>query len=371
MPSWWSCCCPGCPGGRASRCTSRASDLLATPFQFPKLQAQAPRLLHIYASDLWHDARALAIMGSYCSSLKTRYQYGYKSELSTPFLEAHFDKLNNESSCVIVVYLTAIREKEKRNLDFHLVYVDLKLLPGDKLAGEQSQKTSVKTSQDNVVCPKWESPERFQFIISSKDIRSRILLSYYEYRDKGKSYPLGDTVLQCNDVLNSSQLVYKTLKLINPANGSVVGDVDINVQVMTPYEARKLHLHSAYEYERWQPVVGWGNYKHFLPSDPGRWSTSDGKRFSDKVEDVVPMDDHVWKVSKNWYTVAHDGDGDGWYYSVNFKTLTWFSVAQTGTTVVRRRMWNREVELINPDFSPLKNRSSTSRTSTGRLSNVA
>ena len=308
-------------------------------------------------------------MGSYCSSLKVRYQYGYKSELSAPFLESHFDKLSNEQSCVVVVHVTAIREKERRNADFHLVYVDLKLLPGDRLAGEQAQKTSVKTSQEGVVCPKWESPERFQFIISSKDVRSRLLLSYYEYRDNGKSFPLGDTVLSCSDIVNSSQLIYKTLKLINPANGSIVGDIDINLQVMTPHEARKVHLHSAYEHERWQPVIGWGNYKHFLPSDPGRWGSSDGRRFSHNVEDVVPMDSNVWKVTKNWYTVAHDGDGDGWYYGLNFKTLTWFSAPQTGTTVVRRRMWNREVELINPDLSIAKGKTSMSRNSSFRQSN--
>ena len=53
-------------------------------------------------------------------------------------------------------------------------YVELVLRPGDPVAGEQNQHTSARS---RTLEPKWDPPERFQFIVSNLET-SRIVLSW-------------------------------------------------------------------------------------------------------------------------------------------------------------------------------------------------
>ena len=54
-------------------------------------------------------------------------------------------------------------------------YVELTLKPGDPVAGEQHQRT---TARARTLDPKWDPPERFQFIVSNLET-SRIVMSWW------------------------------------------------------------------------------------------------------------------------------------------------------------------------------------------------
>jgi hypothetical protein len=54
-------------------------------------------------------------------------------------------------------------------------YFELSLKPGEPVAGEQHQRSTAKS---RTLEPKWDPPERFQFIVSDLE-NSRIVLSWY------------------------------------------------------------------------------------------------------------------------------------------------------------------------------------------------
>ncbi len=44
--------------------------------------------------------------------------------------------------------------------------------------------------------------------------------------------------------------------------------------IVSVEEAKKVQEHTVYEYQRWQPVLGWGSTDppgHLLPTDRGRY----------------------------------------------------------------------------------------------------
>lgn len=52
--------------------------------------------------------------------------------------------------------------------------------------------------------------------------------------------------------------------------------LEVDVYLSTTGEMGSVIEHRAYEFQRWQTVVGWGSdYPgHLLPTDPGRYCTS-------------------------------------------------------------------------------------------------
>lgn len=117
-------------------------------------------------------------------------------------------------------------------------------------------------------------------------------------------------------------------------------------------KAKTMETHTAYEFERFTPIIGWGSDSpgHLLPTDPGRWCSGDGKKWSLKFDDVVPEMPSGFVETTQWSVfMGEEMDTAGWEYGVNFNSHSWYS-QQGKSTFARRRMWTREI--ICADYSP-------------------
>eukprot|EP01039_Chlorochromonas_danica_P008065 gene8065-8895_t len=220
-------------------------------------------------------------------------------------------------------------------------FVSFTVVPGDNAAGPQKQQSSVKPSTRN---PKWEPPERFQFILS-KPLESKIVISVYHYLpgNPKNSLPLGDGTLRMRDVGSGGE---KVVKLKQPSDGRSAGEAYLLVTLQSVEEAASVQEHIVYEFQRWRPLGQWGTQddpaKQLLPSDPGRWCRRDGTHFGKTLEVVAPEVPTGWIVSSGWHTVTTDGDHEGWQYATDFSSAYWHP-SQATSLLVRRRSWHREI----------------------------
>ena len=57
---------------------------------------------------------------------------------------------------------------------------------------------------------------------------------------------------------------------------------------------------------------------HLLPTDPGKWSSTDGKKFGNNFDSVAPELPAYWEVLQPWVTqitrVKDDDDRDDYIY---------------------------------------------------------
>jgi hypothetical protein len=115
-------------------------------------------------------------MGSCCSG-GSRYG-AFRHELGAPLIEEVASKYSASSSPdakVIIVRLAALRDIRIGNSYSGLTdaYVELKILPPDLIAGNQTQVSSIRPS---TLSPQWQPPERFQFVVSKVN-ETRVVLS--------------------------------------------------------------------------------------------------------------------------------------------------------------------------------------------------
>ena len=123
--------------------------------------------------------------------------------------------------------------------------------------------------------------------------------------------------------------------------------VEFIAQTMPAGRAKTMETYAAYEFQRYEPIVGWGHDSpgHLLPTDPGRYCSGDGKKWSLKFDDVVPvLPDGYIEVSPWSVFRGEEADSEGWEYGVDFSSHSWYK-EQSKTTYARRRMWTREVML--------------------------
>lgn len=216
-------------------------------------------------------------------------------------------------------------------------YVELRLSPSDENAGDQLQRSEIKTESS---CPRWSPPATFDFLVT-KMANAKIVFSVYHYNFVGDPLQLGDGVLHLRDI--NPVLTSKKLKLHTQTGPK--GTIDIEVHIKTPDEMSRAQEHVIYEFERWRAMTNWGHDKdkNFLASDPGRWGTLDGSHFDHHIDNVAPPVLAGWVVKKSWYTISTETDPDGWEYSAGFFSPYWYSKADGVSLVVRRRTMNREV----------------------------
>jgi len=96
-----------------------------------------------------------------------------------------------------------------------------------------------------------------------------------------------------------------------------------------------------WEFQRFDPALGWGAGKNFETNDPGRWATEDETSFGDTLASVAPVIPDGYKVDINWAIVvkkkirkmkrSEGGDVDdtgitdrfGWHYAKAFNSRKW------------------------------------------------
>jgi len=183
---------------------------------------------------------------------------------------------------------------------------------------------------------------------------------HFNASQPSESLPLGDGVLKVKDILTYTDHANPmTIKLKSPKDGSSAGFVNISVQITTLDAASSVVEQVVFEYERWQPVILWGHTPtpgHFLPTDPGRWSTEDGKKFGREIEDVAPPIEPGWTVTNAWHVISTDFDPEGWQYSSAIESPFWYDKNDGAILYVRRRQWHREIKKEDSStHSPIAN----------------
>lgn len=286
----------------------------------------------------------------YRFSVRNKNRYGFKTELGAPFLDAFDCRLSKDT---LILFVIVKRAKELQETGLNLwkhVFVEVKLQPQDNLAGDQLQHTSARPMVLASSGVHWEPAERFQFIVNDAQ-KSRILVSVFDFSGS-EPVPMGDAVIPLRDMTITSGNVTKKLRLLSPSTGKTTGEVEIELEPTTLFYAKTTKMEAVFEYQRWQPGIEWGSGKHsLLRTDPGRWSSIDGKKFGADINEVSTnvspstgdSNRSNWTVTKPWFVVSTEYDQDGWQYATDFKSVLWFPSANSTISTVRRRVWQREL----------------------------
>jgi hypothetical protein len=193
---------------------------------------------------------------------------------------------------------------------------------------------------------------------------------------------VGDAFLSWDAIIDSegdpAEPSLKTLTVIRSSDGAERGEIDVLVRRLPAREALAVHHEVVYEYQRWQPVIGWGSKYpgHLLPTDPGKWSTMDGRAWAATWEKLtggypfvsthVSANAHNKHVAGNkttaagaaaaltaatpgkvctlgWHTQATENDPDGWEYALDMPSPYWYTKGDAMRFMVRRRKWHRVI----------------------------
>jgi hypothetical protein len=217
-------------------------------------------------------------------------------------------------------------------------FVEIRLSPSDEEFGEQRHRSSNK---HNTCDPEWAYNERFQFRLSNNELTSgKFMLSVQHLAPIAAPSPLCDAVLHIKHLDKTTRDKSMTLACIQPDTGVKFGSLTVEVTVMSPNEAADEQDHAIYEFQRWNG--DWGGIDHFLPADPGRWGSLDGKRFGNEIDDIANPVPQGWKVKQSWCTGRTSFDPDGWEYALQFKAMFW-EPENSPALCVRRRVWQRVI----------------------------
>lgn len=260
----------------------------------------------------------------------------YRTELGYAFISKFLSKLSPETE-VIVIRLKSIDLKITHGHAGSISpYVEMKLSP-ESLPGDQYQRSSYKPE---TFTPAWAPAERFQFIVTDKQLASITISAFNFSRFQKKHDPLGDVILKLKQ-FNPFSTTQKEIKLIDPETGKGESTIYIDVECMSVSAACSVQEQNVYEYERWRVGKLWGSTKsHYLPTDPGKYSTADGLKFGHTFDDVLPALTADWSITKHLFVIATDDDPDGWQYAGDIWSLNWYPREGDGLCV-RRRTWRR------------------------------
>lgn len=259
----------------------------------------------------------------------------------TPLRESF--AFHNPDTCIVVVRVHEMKNlpSDKNTIGLPDPYCELHLVP-KPVHGDQAQRTSNKTASTN---PKWSHPEKFSFKVVRLNA-SKVVLSVFHFLPVRASTPLCEGVVHLKDFAMGKPASEKEIPLVDPENGAAAGSALVSVSIMTPEAARLSQEHVIYEFQRWQVGKDWGYGKgYFLPTDLGRWSTLDGKRFGDDIEAMAPPIPAGWQVDRGWQTGVTDQDPEGWEYSPDMRSNYWYPEGAGNVALcVRRRVWSRIVK---------------------------
>ena len=263
--------------------------------------------------------------------------WGFQSDMVSPLRESFIER----SPEVMICNLNVIKAKGIPGGDpvtkLSNPFLEVRLSPGDPGFGEQKMRGSNKTS---TIDPEWMPYERFQFRLEDLS-KGRFVFSLYHLLPMRPPVPLADAVLNLRDLKRGMRNKAFKLKLKESETGEVHGTLHIQISIMSVHEASHIQEHAIYEYQRWNG--GWGSTDHFLPMDPGRWSTLDGKKYGLEIDDIAPPVPPGWRIKQAWFTGPTSTDPDGWEYSNHFKSNYWHAGGDNTVNVVRRRVWQRAI----------------------------
>ncbi len=224
-------------------------------------------------------------------------------------------------------------------------FVELTLHDQSKYsAGPQKQRSSIKT---NTLHPKWFPAERFQFKVSELD-HAKVVINVFHFLPILAATSLGDAVIHLKEYDIGDRRQHQEYKLYNENTGEQEGSIVCSVECMTAEQCANVQEHTIYEFNRWNGE--WGHLDCFILTDPGRWSTIDGKTFANDIDDIAPPVHDHWTVVRDWHTGTTDKDPDGWEYSTDMRSNYWHPSAEGSIYCVRRRIWARKVARVDSDW---------------------
>jgi hypothetical protein len=106
------------------------------------------------------------------------------------------------------------------------------------------------------------------------------------------------------------------------------------VQKVPSKKALRHAEHIVFEYERWQPVIGWGS-KSLLPTDAGNYSNEYGTKFARTFNEVAPPVPRGWSILTEFHClvcpfclfvsrlVSEVLQGNTWEYAVDLNRTDW------------------------------------------------
>ena len=279
-----------------------------------------------------------------CNSKDQRWAFQGPSDLLLPLRESFAVK--NPELYVVILRLHQLKrigvgQRLGTTTD---PYCEFALTPAAYAIGEQRQRSSIKT---NTLNPKWFPAERFQFKVAGLKSH-KIILNVMHFLPVLKPLSIGDAVIHLKDFEVGGTYKRKEYKLIRQEDGSVEGSAIISIQVQTAEQASNLQEHYIYEFQRWKGE--WGSIDCFIITDPGRWSTMDGKIFKNDIDDIAPPIPNGWTVLREWMTGTTDHDPEGWEYSTDMRSNYWHPTQDGSIYFVRRRVWSRKVANLKADF---------------------
>jgi len=123
-------------------------------------------------------------------------------------------------------------------------YVEMRLIPGDPVAGVQNQRSAIKPDTTH---PLWEPAERFQFVVS-KPQTTKILISVYHYNGTPEPKTFGDAMMKVKDLNLTDHKQSMTIRLVNPVNGKTLqglyGPTEATMNIYTqPLEVARNEEH--------------------------------------------------------------------------------------------------------------------------------
>jgi hypothetical protein len=79
--------------------------------------------------------------------------------------------------------------------------------------------------------------------------------------------------------------------------------ITVMVQKVPSKKALRHAEHIVFEYERWQPVIGWGS-KSLLPTDPGSYANEYGTKFAKTFNEVAPPVPRGWSILTEFHCLV-------------------------------------------------------------------
>jgi hypothetical protein len=285
-----------------------------------------------------------------CNSKDQRWAFQGPTNLLEPLRQSF--AVRNPDYVVVVVRLQELRQLKAGN---HLgtntdPFVELSLQSKFPLTfGDQKQRSSLKSNTTN---PKWFPAERFQFKVSYHHLHdTKIVLNIFHFLPVLAPVSIGDGVIFLKEYELGDMKKNMQYKLLDSGNGKQEGSCYVSVEVMSAEQAANTQDHNIYEFQRWKG--DWGTIDCFILTDPGRWSSIDGKNFGNEIDDIAPTIPKGWAIVRDWMTGVTDSDPDGWEYSTDMRSNYWHPTDGAegslgfSLQMIRRRVWSRKIAKLN------------------------